>query len=336
MMHRISLVVATKDRPDDLRKLMESLRRLTIAPTEIVVVDASREPVEPVIAEFPELTTRYLRHWPPSASAQRNAGIRACEPSATLIGFVDDDTTFEPLAFANMLSFWRDAAPDILGAAFNLRNYPRRGSAILKHSVLAKQLGLYSARPGTVSLSGWQSMIGEIDETQFVDWIPSTAVIFRREVFSNNIFDEAFDSYSYLEDLDFTYSISRMGRLAVVANAGFSHFPSPGGRVSARQFGRFEVRNRIYFVRKHRLSLSRCYLGLAIRLVMSVCSGLLQRNTSLLERALGNIEAPFLVGNHTASSRPQSTFEASRKAPDQLQHLRFQDREEQPSYGQKR
>jgi GT2 family glycosyltransferase len=290
MMHRISLIVATKDRPDDLRTLLESLRRQTIAPVEIVVVDASREPVEPVIAEFSELTTRYLRHWPPSAAAQRNAGIRACAPTATLIGFADDDTTFEPQAFANMLSFWNKAAPDVLGAAFNIRNYPCRGNEFLKHSALAKWLGLYSARPGSVSPSGWQTVIGEIDETQYVDWLPSTAVIFRREAFRQNLFDDAFDSYSYLEDLDLSYTISRIGRLAVVAEAGFSHFPSTGGRVSARQFGHYEVRNRLYFVRKHHISLPRCYLGLAIRLAMSIGSGLVRLDPSLLNRALGNME----------------------------------------------
>jgi GT2 family glycosyltransferase len=290
MTHRISLIVATKDRPDDLRKLLDSLRLQTIAPDEIVIVDASGEPIEPVLAEFPQLTTRYLRHWPPSAAAQRNAGIRNCMPAATLIGFADDDTTFEPQAFANMLSFWEGATGDVLGAAFNIRNYPDCGKSILKHSALAERLGLYSPKTGSVSRSGWQTIVGEIAGTQFVDWIPSTAALFRREVFGRDLFDEYFESYSYLEDLDFSYTISRAGRLAIVADAGFSHFPSPGGRVSARQFGQYEVRNRLYFVRKHRLSLSRCYLGLAIRLAMSLCSGLLHRNADLLSRSLGNIE----------------------------------------------
>jgi GT2 family glycosyltransferase len=289
-MHRMSLIVATKDRPHDLRKLLESLRRQTVVPAEIVVVNASRESVGPVIAEFPELTIHYLSHWPPSAAAQRNAGIQVCNPTATLIGFADDDITFEPQAFANMLSFWKDAAPDILGAAFNIRNYPDRGKSILKHSVLAERLGLYSSKLGSVSGSGWQTIIGEQAKTQFVDWLPSTAVLFRREVFGHNVFDEFFEGYSYLEDLDFSYTIGRAGRLAVVADAGFSHFPSPRGRVSARKFGRYEVRNRLYFVKKHRLSLTRCYLGLAIRLTMTVSSGLLHRNASLLGRALGNME----------------------------------------------
>lgn len=289
-MHTISLIVATKDRPDDLRRHLESLRCQTVAPTEIIIVDASREPVERVVAEFPELQIRHLRHWPPSAAAQRNTGIRACEPASTLIGFADDDTTFEPKAFANMLNFWNGAASNVLGAAFNIRNYAWRGHGFLKRSVLAERLGLYSAKPGSVAVSGWQTVIGEITETRFVDWIPSTAALFRREVFSQSLFDEVFESYSYLEDLDMSYAISRVGRLAVVADAGYSHFPSQGGRVSARQFGRYEVRNRIYFVRKHRLSLARCYLGLGIRLAMSVGSGMVGRNKGLLSRALGNIE----------------------------------------------
>ncbi len=295
-MHRISLVVATKDRPDDLRRLLDSLRRQTVAVDEIIVVDASEKSVNSVVAEFPELAIRCMKHWPPSAAAQRNAGILACDPSATLIGFSDDDTTFEPQAFENMLNFWKGAAPDILGAAFNICNYPGRGNSVLKHSVLAERIGLYSARAGAVSQSGWHTIIGKIATTQFVDWLPSGAVLFRREVFDKNLFDVFFESNSYLEDLDLSYTISRMGRLAVVANAGFSHFPSQSGRVSPRQFGRYEVRNRLYFVRKHHLSLARCYLGLAIRLAMSVGSGLARRDASLFNRALGNIEE-MMKGN---------------------------------------
>lgn len=295
-MHSISLIVATKDRPDDLRKLFGSLRQQTQAPAEIVVVDASASPVESITHEFPELTIRYLQHRPPSAAAQRNAGIRECDPNSTLIGFADDDTTFEPNAFANMLRFWEQAAPDILGAAFNIRNYPARGREVLKRGWLAQRLGLYSPNPGTVSKSGWQTVSGEVAETCFAEWLPSTATIFRRKAFQEKAFDEFFQSYSYLEDLDFSYAIGRMGRLAIVADAGFSHFPSPGGRVSSRQFGRFEVRNRLYFVRKHRLSLVRCYAGIAVRLGMSLGSALASWNADPLLRALGNVEELLRLG----------------------------------------
>jgi GT2 family glycosyltransferase len=290
MAHQFSLIVATKDRPKDLRVLLESLRRQTINLLEIVIVDASSEAVESVVGGFPDLTIRYLKHWPPSAAAQRNAGIRASSPAATLIAFADDDTSFEPDAFAKMLSFWEAAEPDVRGASFNIRNYPKRNYARLKRSALVEWLGLYSARSGGVAMSGWQTIIGEIANTQFADWIPTTAAVFRCEALKPDVFDEFFEGYSYLEDLDFSYAISRLGRLAIVADAGFSHFPSQEGRVSSRQFGRCEVRNRLYFVRKHRLSLTRCYVGLAIRLAMSVGSGVAQRKVDLFGRALGNIE----------------------------------------------
>ena len=60
--------------------------------------------------------------------------------------------------------------------------------------------------------------------------------------------------------------------------------------MSARRFGRYEVRNRLYFVRKHGLSLSRCYLGLVMRLAMSAGGGVMRGNIELLARALGNVE----------------------------------------------
>jgi GT2 family glycosyltransferase len=295
MTHSLSLVVATKDRPDDLRKMLSSLQNQTLAPAEIIVVDASSNPVESILKEFTTLSIRYLRHLPPSAAAQRNAGIQACSPNASLIGFADDDILFESNAIEHMLRFWDSASSDTLGASFNLRNYPQRGPSFLKHSKISEALGLYSSVPGSVSQSGWQTVIPGLAQSQFVDWLPTTAVIFRREAFQLSLFDDFFESYSYLEDLDLSYTISRSGRLAVVAEAGFSHFPSPSGRVTPFQFGRYEVRNRLYFVRKHSLSLSRCYLGLAIRLTMSLITGIFHMNRSLLERALGNLQE-LLVG----------------------------------------
>lgn len=102
-------------------------------------------------------------------------------------------------------------------------------------------------------------------------------------------FDEFFDGYSYLEDLDFSYSVGKRYRLAVVAGAGFRHYPSPSGRVSSYHAGKVEVRNRLYFVRKNALSVGRCYLGLLVRLTMTLWYAILGHRGKNLTRALGNI-----------------------------------------------
>ena len=304
MMHKISIVVATKDRPADLRRLLESLRQQTAKPAEIVIVDASLKSVESVVTAFPELRIRYVRHWPPSAAAQRNVGIRACDRSATLIGFADDDTTFEPDSFEAMLRFWESAGEDVLGASFNILNYRLPGLQSLKRSRISERLGLYPTRLGGVAPSGWQSVIAKVSQTQFVEWLSSGAVVWRRDVLDRHTFDEYFDTYSYVEDVDLSYSIGRNGRLAIVADAGYSHFPSAGGRVSPRQFGRLEVRNRLYFVRKHGLSLPRCFLGLSIRLAMTLLSALRSFDRGMLGRAIGNIEGLLAFRARARQSSP--------------------------------
>ena len=119
----MSLVIATKDRPADLRRLLASLKTQAVRPDEVVIVDGGAENGGEVVSEFPELRLIYLRHWPPSAAAQRNAGVKACSLDASLIGFVDDDAVFEPGAVEQMMKFWESAGGDVLGASFNLRNY---------------------------------------------------------------------------------------------------------------------------------------------------------------------------------------------------------------------
>jgi GT2 family glycosyltransferase len=257
----------------------------------VLVVDASKDAVNSVLVGFPGLNLQYLRHWPPSASAQRNAGIQACGQDFDFIGFVDDDATFEPAAIENMLRFWGSASADVLGASFNIRNYPPPGGQWLKRGALVRWLGLYGPEPGAVAPSGWQTVMTEIAENRTVEWLPSGAVVWRSDVFARNRFDEFFDGYSYLEDLDFSYSVGRRGRLVVVAEAGYSHFPSAEGRVSSRRFGRIEVRNRLYLVRKHRLSITRCWLALWIRFAMTLFAGIARLNPAMLDRAAGNLLA---------------------------------------------
>lgn len=288
---KIAFVVATKDRPRDLRNMLTSLAEQSVRPGQVVIVDASAEPDERVAGEFPSLRIDYLRHWPPSASAQRNAGIRAVDPAMDLVGFLDDDAVLAEGAMEAMLAFWLQAPADVGGAAFNYLNPASVAGGRLKRSPLASWLGLYAAAPGEVAPSGWQSLTGRVEQTTWVRWLCSGASVWRRGVLATTVFDEFFDGYSYLEDLDFSYSVSRTHRLAIVAEAGFRHYPSPSGRSSAYRFGKVEARNRLYFVRKHGLSVGRCYLGLLVRLAMTAGSALAGRPRGKLARAAGNLSS---------------------------------------------
>ena len=290
---RASFVVATKDRPTDLRKMLQSLSDQSIQPEQIVIVDASVKPVEKITAEFHQLNIKYIRHPWPSASRQRNIGIKAVDPDIELIGFLDDDIVFEPGSMEKMFEFWRRAPKELGGASFNLKNFQTTSGTKLKQSIIVQRLGIYSKEKGVVMPSGWHTLTGTVSKTTFVQWLPSTASIWRKNIFEKFRFDEYFDGYSYLEDLDFSFSVSKKYRLSVVAEAGFYHYPSPFGRISHYRFGKIEVANRLYFVKKHNLSVPRCYLGLFLRLLMSLGYVLTGEGKEYLHRVVGNCAGLF-------------------------------------------
>lgn len=287
--HRIAFVVATKDRPEELRRLWRSLLTQTRLPDEVVVVDASAAP-SPLAG--PAAATPVLRRVTAtvaSATRQRNLGIDAVGPDIDLIGFLDDDAVLEENAVEEMLRFFDEFGPELGGAAFNMINHPAMDLPELKRTPLVESLGLYARRVGAVTPSGFQTMIGAVEATAWTDWLPSGASVWRREIFRAHRFDEWYSGYSYLEDLDFSYRVGLVYRLAVVAAARYRHLPAEGGRGSGYLFGLREVLNRVHFVRKYPdLSPAKCRAALCVRLMMNVAWAAKELKRVHLERAWGN------------------------------------------------
>jgi GT2 family glycosyltransferase len=288
-MMKAALVVATCDRPRELRRLIDSLSGQTLPPYQVVVVDSGSAPIEDAVRNAPFAKFRYLTSPVRSASRQRNQGIAEVDASVDLMGFADDDVVFARDAFKAMEHFWGRSTADIAGAAFNMLNHPSLSFRALKGSVFSEALGLYSLRPGAVLPSGFHTLIGKVASDRIVEWLPTGAVLWRKGIFNAYRFDEWFGGYSYLEDLDLSYRIGRSFRLAVVADAGYYHYPAREGRGSRVIFGKREVLNRIHFVKKHSgLSLGKCYLALAVRAQMNLWEGMGHVSADGFRRAWGN------------------------------------------------
>ena len=287
---KLTFVVATRDRPEELRRMWRSLCRQTRPPDEVVVVDAGAGPsplegLDP--AAFPATHIRAER---PSSAGQRNAGLDAVSPGTDLVGFLDDDAVLEEGAVEEMIRFWEGADGAVGGAAFNMTNHPPLRAARWKSLPFVEHAGIYGRKPGVVLKSGFQTMIGTVAETTPTAWLPSTASVWRREVLRHHRFDEWFDGYSYLEDLDFSYGVGKSLVLKVVAGARYAHHPQASSRLDPFRFGRKEVANRLYFVRKNpELSPGLCRLALCLRMLMSLADGILRGKGQELRRARGNL-----------------------------------------------
>jgi hypothetical protein len=86
--------------------------------------------------------------------------------------------------------------------------------------------------------------------------------------------------------------VGKKHKLYIVHNARYWHFPSNKGRGNAYSFGKREVANRLYFVKKHmELSKINCYLAILFRILISLSYAFKERKIFYLERIRGNIRA---------------------------------------------
>jgi glycosyltransferase involved in cell wall biosynthesis len=270
--------------------MVASLAAQSYLPDQVVIVDEEGEG-NALAAEFSQVKITVRTFPQGSASAKRNVGLECVAPETELVSFMDDDITLESNALEVMLDFWEKAPADLGGAGFNFRNIVARETA--RKWKLRPVVWIYEAimltheRKGKVLPSGFPTPIYPVSEDTYVDWLETLALVFRNQVVRQFHFDEFFEGYSYLEFLDYTYSISRKFKLCVVSAAWVTHHSSPIKH--SYLLGKKQIMNRVFFVRKHpELSLFRCCVTLVLHTFFNVVVGMLLRDAGYMRRACGN------------------------------------------------
>ena len=282
-----AFVVPTKDRGEDLRRMLASLVTQTRLPDQVIVVDGSGIAVSWCVAEFADLQIDYLRLLPPSLSAQRNAGMAMLRPEITHAGYLDDDVVLETDAVCQMASFWVSAGVDVGGAAFNVVNMTQ-----LKDSVPRRRSGVFGNGAGKVAPNGLVHELCEVRENLETDWLCGGATVWRREVIENYCYDNWFQGTGFLEDVDYSYGVRERYRLFVVAAARLAHISQPVRADRQWLFGKWQVVNRMHIVRKYRhrgLSPRKAWSASFMLLAANIIRGIVLRQRSLWDRGLGNL-----------------------------------------------
>ena len=90
----VSVVVATRNRPDDLAECLTAIGEMHPAPGEIIVADSASARPDEIARIVIELGARLVRLDEPGLSLARNAAAR--EVSGSVIAFLDDDCRVDP------------------------------------------------------------------------------------------------------------------------------------------------------------------------------------------------------------------------------------------------
>jgi glycosyltransferase involved in cell wall biosynthesis len=244
--HKVAYIIPTKDRPKDLRRLLNSLAMQTRPIDQIIVVDGSDNEISQVIGEYKQLKIDYVRTRPPGLTRQRNAGIRALRPEITLAGYLDDDLVLEGEATEKMLEFWNNASAEVGGASFNVvNNIPNR------LNWFTKLFGMNQGRQGVILTSGFCTVLYPVNGDTRVEWLCGGATVWKKEVVDEFKYDEWFLGCSYYEDLDYSFRVNQKYVLMVSANAKVRHLTVPIEGEKAYHLAKANLINRFYLIKKY-------------------------------------------------------------------------------------
>ncbi|MDQ3877688.1 MAG: glycosyltransferase, partial [Actinomycetota bacterium] len=114
---RAAVVIATRNRPDDLLRTVESLLTQTVLPGELCIVDSSdfpatRSRIEELCAAA-GLALDYHHPAPRGLTIQRNVGVR--RTSGDPIFFLDDDIALDPDCLEHVLAEYERWGPELAG-----------------------------------------------------------------------------------------------------------------------------------------------------------------------------------------------------------------------------
>ena len=290
----LDIVIPTRNRSDMLYSTIRELKKNTFFFKEIIVVDSSNKFHKSKIKNFKNKIKIKMKVYnsKPSISLQRNIGLDKVIKKRKYVMFLDDDLVFKKNAFKKMYSFVKKNK-NLAGIGFNL-NIKKVNffTETLKKNKLTKLLGIYDTKMGIVTPSGWQTKAINLKRDLEVEWIPTQAVIYNNERIKNLKFDTAYGKYSYLEDLDFSYSLSRKGKLMICSSAKYS-----SENIVNRNdyfFGVKEIVNRYYFINKFNFKKKYFFLGLMFALLKNFLT-LLCLKPNFLLRIIGNLHAIFKI-----------------------------------------
>lgn len=268
-----SFIIATRNRPDDLLRTVESVLAQSVLPGELCVVDSSdetptRAQIEKLCADA-EVRLDYVHPAPRGLTVQRNVGID--RTTGDPVFFVDDDVELAPDCHEQILSEY-ERWDERLGG---VRAAPVRPARPALFTRLYRRLfgigGWWPEASGKVRPGFYVEGVSESAGVRRVEYFNGWFMSYRRAVFEHERFDEALSGYGYKEDIDFSYRVSRRYVLVQTPKAKCDHLKSPSSRMSSHQLQRMNLANQFYLHRKlmpqdvvHRAALWWALLGLFI------------------------------------------------------------------------
>ncbi|MEA2447317.1 MAG: hypothetical protein QOK47_954 [Actinomycetota bacterium] len=247
-----SFVIATRNRPQDLLKTIESLVAQTVLPAELCIVDSSDEtPTRPEIEALCDkagIALDYHHPAPRGLTIQRNVGIDRTKGDPVFL--IDDDVWLAEDCHEQVLAEYERWGPGLGG----VRATPvRPAQPSLGTRIYRKIFGIGGWWPeasGKIRRGFYAEGVSDSAGVRKLEYFNGWFMSYRREVFDHERFDEALSGYAYKEDIDFSYRVSRRYTLIQTPKARCDHLKAPSARLNSHHLQRMNLANQFYLHRK--------------------------------------------------------------------------------------
>jgi glycosyltransferase involved in cell wall biosynthesis len=213
---KVSIVVPTYGRLNDLADLFESILRQSAKPLEVIVIDDTPIPIiEDLCGKYGSIfkekgiNLRYVRKPErPSISVARNIGANIAE--GQIILFLDSDVILDEKYIEGILGAFMKYphAIGVQGIEVSRLKEKREDNLFrsLRRKLLRSLFFLNIYTKDSCKLFEYPVLL---TRTINCEWLTGSNMAWRKSIFTQFTFDENLEGYSYMEDVLFSYSVFR-------------------------------------------------------------------------------------------------------------------------------
>jgi len=230
--NEVSVVIATKDRPEELYNCFNSVLVQTSLPKEIIIVDDGQLDqfvltlMNQQISQVRGISFIYKKKNGNTGQGM-SYNLGASIARGDIVLFLDDDVVLFDDYVENILEVYVQRAAEGIGGVSGVvvnEGIPTNLNVIKQ--MYDRFFLLSNGKQGEIIPWGFQTDFRGITEESEVDWLRTGCASFRREVLKAYKFHQINEGRAELVDVEFGWRASRSQKLIVAPSAKLYHYPS--------------------------------------------------------------------------------------------------------------
>ncbi len=225
----LCVLIATKDRANELNELLSSISSSTLVPKKVLIVSSGTDISHFKSKNFQKIDLEIIHSDVPGQSIQKFIGINLLSSNYKWILFLDDDVVLESSTLEILYNEYitNPIFKSYLGFGLGITNRDTRIQNRAFKYILG-QFGLFSDTPGSITKSGHAQSYLDHGAQIEVDWLNGISA-WNSKVLFNYSNQQTSIPYSAYEDVAFSYKVSKSHKLLFVPRAKVRNQKMEGG-----------------------------------------------------------------------------------------------------------